>query len=246
MTALIGLLLTATLSRAPLHATAGSAAPVVTASAPAAGATATADDVVSHVQQFYAGINQVTAEFVQSVHNAEFGTDKTSKGTVWLMKPGLMRWDYLEAKGGVTKVKSSFIANGATLYVIEHQNKQIIKKNLQASVMPAAVSFLYGKGDLRAEFDAALDPKSGYGGAGDVVLKLTPKQPSAQYKNLYLVVDPQQFRVKESIVVDSSNNVNHFQFNSPDFKTAIEQTRFQFDERSLPSYQLIDGDKPIK
>jgi outer membrane lipoprotein-sorting protein len=46
-------------------------------------------------------------------------------------------------------------------------------------------------------------------------VKLTPKQPSAQFKNLWLVVDPKDGHVKESIVLEpSTNNTNHFKFSN--------------------------------
>src|SRR4051794_1361219 len=108
-------------------------------------------DVVTNVQKFYAGIAQVTAQFQQTVHISTFGTDKTSGGSVWIVKPGKMRWDYLESKGSNVVVKKSFISNGTNLYVVEHDNKQVVTKNLQQDLMPVAVSFLYGKGDLKAE-----------------------------------------------------------------------------------------------
>ncbi|HEY3805663.1 MAG TPA: outer membrane lipoprotein carrier protein LolA [Kofleriaceae bacterium] len=220
------------------------ASPVAAQPAPAAPSSPNA--IVDQVQKFYANINQVTADFQQSVHNAQFGTDKTSAGTVWLKKPGKMRWDYLEQKAGKTLLKKSFISNGTTLFDVEPDNKQVIKKNLTNDVMPVAVSFLYGKGDLKAEFNAQLDTTGGYGEKGDYVLKLTPKQASAQYKNLYLVVDPKDFHAKESIIVDSSNNVNHFQFHRPDFEKPIKDSAFEFDQRAVPSYQIIDADQPQK
>jgi outer membrane lipoprotein-sorting protein len=163
---------------------------------------------------------------------------------VWIMKPGKMRWDYLEKKKGLVEVKKSFISNGTYLYVVEHDNKQVVKKNLERDLMPVAVSFLYGKGDLKAEFNPELDKSGKYGEKGDLVLKLTPKQPSAQYKNLYLVVSPGDFHVSQSVIIDSSNNVNHFRFFAPDFEKPIKDTYFEFDERSVKSYRVIDADAP--
>lgn len=218
---------------------AGSAAAQVSAPASAGDA----NTAVQNIQKFYAGIHQVRAKFRQTVKNAMFGTEKTSDGTVWLAKPGKMRWDYTERKGKDTFVKKSFISNGKTLYVVEHDNKQVMKKNLQQDLMPVAVSFLYGSGDLGKEFNAELDPKSGYGTKGDIVLKLTPKQPSAQYKNLYLVANPSDFHVKESIIIDSSNNVNHFRFFEPDFDSPIKDSWFEFSPASVPSYRVIDADQ---
>ncbi len=211
-----------------------------------AAAAPAANDVVDQVQKFYANITNVTATFSQTVHNAQFGTDKTSTGTVWLKKPGKMRWDYIEKKNNKDVLKKAFISNGTTLFDVEPGNLQFIKKNLTNDVMPVAVSFLYGKGDLKAEFNAELDTSNTYGDKDDVVLKLTPKQPSAQYKNLYLVVDKTDFHAKQSIVIDSSNNVNHFTFVKPDWKTEIKDSSFEFDERSVPNYQRIDADAPIK
>jgi len=187
----------------------------------------------------------VTALFRQSVLNDTFGSTKTSDGTVWIMKPGKMRWDYVEKKKNNTaEVKKSFISNGTYLYVIEHDNKQVLKKNLERDLMPVAVSFLYGKGDLKAEFNPEIDTTGKYGEKGDIVLRLTPKQPSARYKSLYLVVSPKDFHVSQSVIVDSSNNVNHFRFFAPDFTKAIKDSYFEFDERSVKNYRVIDADAP--
>jgi outer membrane lipoprotein carrier protein len=215
------------------------------AQAGATPAAPSANDVVDNVQKFYKDIKQVTASFRQTVHISTFGTDKTSDGTVWLMKPGKMRWDYLEKKKSEVQVKKSFISNGTTLYVVEHDNKQVVQKNLQQDLMPVAVSFLYGKGDLKAEFTAALDTAATYGNKGDIVIKLTPKKPSAQYKNLILVVDKAQFRVKESVIIDSANNVNHFQFFQPDFDKPIKDSWFEFNPDSVnKTYRIVNGDAP--
>jgi outer membrane lipoprotein carrier protein len=247
---LFGIITRTVLGLAPAPAPAGQAfvstVPLVAApTAPAAAnAAPTAASVVDHVQQFYAGIKQVTASFRQAVTNDTFGSTKTSDGTVWIMKPGKMRWDYLEKKKTGVEVKKSFISNGTYLYVVEHDNKQVVKKNLDRDLMPVAISFLYGKGDLKAEFNPELDKTGKYGEKGDLVLRLTPKQPSAQYKNLYLVVSPTDFHVSQSVIIDSSNNVNHFRFFAPDFEKPIKDAYFEFDERSVKNYRVIDADAP--
>jgi outer membrane lipoprotein carrier protein len=222
-------------------------APIVMA--PGAGSAATAaaapnaNTVVTNVQQFYAKIKQVTAQFRQTVTNNTFGSTKNSDGTVWLAKPGKMRWDYVEKKKGKAQVSKSFISNGKLLYLVEHGNKQVVKKNLANDLMPVAVTFLYGQGNLSAEFNAEIDKSGKYGAKGDIVLKMTPKKPSAQYKNLYLVVAPDNFRVKQSVIIDSSNNMNQFQFFNPDFDKALKDSIFEFSETSVKNYRIIDADQ---
>ena len=134
------------------------AAPTAVAATPAA-----AGEVVDKVQKFYAGIQQVSAQFRQAVTYDTFGSTKTSDGTVFIQKPGKMRWDYLEKKKTTTVVKKSFISNGSYLYMVEHDNKQVMKKNLAQDLMPVAVSFLYGKGDLKTEFNSEIDTTGKYG-----------------------------------------------------------------------------------
>jgi outer membrane lipoprotein carrier protein len=221
------------------------AAPIVMA--PGAGSAATAAPsaatVVTNVQQFYANIKQVTAQFRQTVTNSTFGSTKKSDGTVWLAKPGKMRWDYIEKKKGKAQVSKSFISNGKQLYVVEHGNKQVVKKSLENDLMPVAVTFLYGKGNLSAEFNPEIDKSGKYGAKGDIVLKMTPKKPSAQYKNLYLVVAADNYRVKQSVIIDSSDNTNQFEFFAPDFDKAMKDSIFEFSETSVKNYRIIDADQ---
>ena len=205
--------------------------------------TASAADTVDKVQKFYSSVNQVSALFKQTVTYATFGTTKESNGKLWIQKPGKMRWDYSEKKKDVVVVKKSFISNGSYLYMVEHDNKQVVKKNLQNDLMPVAVSFLYGKGDLKAEFNADLDKSGKFGTKEEIVLKLTPKKPSAQYKSLTLVVATSDFHVTQSIIIDSSDNVNHFRFYSPDFKAAVDARWFEFDEKSVKNYRIVDADQ---
>lgn len=229
-------------TRAPAAAPLQFAPSVPLAVAPGAVDTSKPGAVLDEVQKFYSNINQVTALFRQSVTNEMLGTTKTSDGTVWIMKPGKMRWDYREKKKDkVVEVTKSFISNGTTLFVVEHDNMQVIEKSLKQDMMPVAVSFLYGKGDLKTEFDPELDKSGKWGAKGELVLKLTPKQPSAQYKNLILVVAPTDFHVTQSVIVDSSNNVNHFRFYSPDFAKAVEATWFEFDKRSVKNYRIVSA-----
>lgn len=209
-------------------------------------AAPTAAEILAGVQKFYAGIGGVKAKFRQEVTNATFGRTDISDGSLLIKKPGKMRWQYFAKKRkGATKVAKDFISNGAMLYVVDYENKQVIKKDLKKNLLPTAITFLYGKGDLAADFTPELDTSGKYGGKGDLVIKLNPKTPSAQYQSLHLVVDAGTFRVRESILVDSAGNKNHFRFYEPDFEAKLEDKTFEFSEKSpsVKSFRVIDGDK---
>lgn len=202
-----------------------------------------ADEVVARVQAFYVDTQRLTALFRQTYTNTTFGKKSVSDGKLWIKKPGKMRWDY---RGAQRKVNKSFISDGNMLWAVEHDNKQVFKKSLEDDMLPVAVTFLYGKGDLARDFRSALDTSGKYGKKTDYVLELTPRTPSAQYKNLYLVVDPGNFRVKESIVIEASGNTNHFRFFSPDTKATVQDTWFVFNEKQFKNYRLVEPDDQPK
>lgn len=213
------------------------------ASAPAAGA------VLDGVQKFYAGIQGVSAKFRQEVTNATFGRSDTSDGQLFISKPGKMRWNYFAKKrsGKELKIAKEFISDSTYLYVVDHENKQVIKKDLAKNLLPTAITFLYGKGDLAADFVPTLDAASGFGGKSDYVLRLTPRQPSAQYKHLFLVVDPSNYRVKESVIIDGAGNKNHFRFYEPVFNAKLDAAKvfgFSLKSPSIKTYRVVDGDAP--
>lgn len=227
----------------------GGTAPVPTSpttgtvvAAPATKGALTAAETVDRVQAFYAGVQSVKARFRQSVTNVTFGgAPAISDGVLYITKPGKMRWDYSsKVRKGKTTTKKSIISNGQTLWLVEHDNKQVIKKDLASDLLPVTISFLYGKGDLKQDFNAEIDTSKAYGAADEVVLRLSPKQPSAQYKTLFLVVHPSNYRVRQSIVVDAAGNVNHFRFFEPDFAAQPNPNWFEFDFKSVPTYRLVE------
>jgi len=195
--------------------------------------------VLANVQQFYANANQLTALFRQTVTNATFNTTKVSDGQLWVAKPANLRWDYMEKINGAVMVTKSFVFNGTSLWLVNHQNKQIIQNQIQSSVLPAAVSFLTGGSALASQFNAALNTSGAYGSKADLVLELTPKQPSAQYKQLFFVVDPANWHVRETIVIDSNGDTSTFNFYTPDLSSTVMPSWFQVNPASLPNYKLV-------
>jgi outer membrane lipoprotein carrier protein len=195
-----------------------------------------AGELVKRVQAYYAKTQKLQADFRQDYSNATFGTSSHSDGTVYIAKPGKMRWDYTAPE------KKHFISDGATLWVYEVAAKQAFQQSLKDQILPVAVTFLYGKGDLAAEFDATLDPGK-FGGKDDYVVKLTPKKPEAQYKNLWLVVDAADFHVKESVILEAADNLNHFTF-----LNILQNAQVKFGDRHFtfvppPNVKVIKPDQ---
>ena len=196
-------------------------------------AAPTAQAALANVQKFYANASQLTAEFHQVVTNQAFGTSSSSDGKLWVAKPSLLRADYYAKQRAAVTVTKTFIFDGTTVWAIDHGNKQILKSAAPQSALPAAVSFLTG-GALASQFNVTRAAS----GANSIVLELTPKQPSAQYKQLFFHVDTASWNVTESIVVDASGDTNDFTFVAPNLTAPVKASWFVVDPASLPNYKL--------
>ena len=199
------------------------AAPLTVAAGPSAA------ELVTKVQSFYQSTGKFTAKFRQNYTNKAGFNTEPKDGRIYVKKPGKMRWDY---KGKSSPVRASYLTDGTNAWMVEYDNKQFGRQALTENTAPVAITFLSGKGDLAREFNAFIEPNSKYSKT-DHVLKLIPKKVSAQYKELYLVVDPVNFRVKQSIVIEGNGNVNHFMFFEPDFSKELPDGWFWVNESEL-------------
>ena len=179
--------------------------------------------MVAEVQKRYDGAADFRARFTQTLTSAAMGRKTNSAGEVMFKKPGRMRWDYEKPE------KSSYITDGGgVLWLYEPDDKQAFKQKLETSQLPAALSFLTGKGKLATEFDIAFAGKTPYGSPGDYVLSLSPKTPQAQVKSILFVVDPRTFDVRESVITDGQGNVNDLVFADIRVNTRVPDALFKF------------------
>jgi outer membrane lipoprotein carrier protein len=178
--------------------------------------------VVDRVQRRYDAAGDFRARFGQTLTNVAFGRRTSSSGEVLFKKPGRMRWNYEKPE------PKAYVADGSTLWLYEPEDKQAFKQDLRGSQLPAALAFLTGQGKLAAEFEISFAGPSPYGGPGDYVLALSPRQPQAQVKNILFVVDPSTFNVRESVITDAQGNTNDLLFSDIRVNTAVADATFRF------------------
>jgi outer membrane lipoprotein carrier protein len=205
------------------------------AASPAPHARLDVKAVVAEVQKRYDGAADFRARFTQTLTSAALGRKTNSAGEVMFKKPGRMRWDYEKPD------KTSYVTDGGVLWLYEPDDKQAFKQKLESSQLPAALSFLTGKGKLATEFDITFAGKTAYGGAGDHVLSLSPKTPQAQVKTILFIVDPRTFDVRESVITDAQGNVNDLLFADIRVNTKVPESLFHF--TPPPGTRVIDTAK---
>jgi outer membrane lipoprotein carrier protein len=181
----------------------------------------TAGRTVTKIQARYASTTNLTAKFAQTVENKTFGRTTSATGKVSLTRSGEMRWEY-----DAPDVKQ-FISDGTTLWAYEPKLKHYFEESVNGKLLPVAVTFLTGQGDLKKDFTAVLDPKK-RPGTTDLIVRLTPRVPSAQIAHLWLVVDKRTFEVKESIIEEATGNENRFVFSDMQRPATFPAGHFTF------------------
>jgi len=178
--------------------------------------------IIARMQKRYDQTKDFRANFSQTYSRAVMKRVTVSTGQVVFKKSGRMRWDYL------TPEPRMFLANGQVLWLFEPTEKQAFKQDLKSSQLPAALAFLMGKGKLTDEFEVTLVTGSKHGRPGDIVLSLRPKQPQTTYQSIIFVVNPKDYLVHESILVDAQGNTNHFVFEDLKVNTKVEDALFKW------------------
>jgi outer membrane lipoprotein carrier protein len=178
--------------------------------------------VLTRMQKRYDEAKDFHARFSQNYSRAVVGRATLSTGTITFKKPGRMRWDYDKPESRM------FLSNGQVLWLYEPSEKQAFKQDLKTSQLPAALAFLMGKGKITDEFDVAFSKDASHGRPGDFRLALSPKQPQSSYKSILFVVDPKEFLVRESVLVDAQGNTNHFIFDGLEVNTKVADAVFKW------------------
>jgi outer membrane lipoprotein carrier protein len=188
--------------------------------------------VVERMQKRYDQAKDFHARFSQTYGRAVVGRTTLSTGAITFKKPGRMRWDYDKPEPRM------FLSNSQVLWLYEPTEKQAFKQDLKTSQLPAALAFLMGKGKIVDEFDVSFATDTHAGRPGDYRLALTPKQPQSAYKSILFVVDAKEFLVRESLLVDSQGNTNHFVFDDLEVNTKIADSVFKWNPP--PGVRVVD------
>src|ERR1700687_2491214 len=137
------------------------------------------------VDAHYNHLRSLHAEFTEVYRGS--GMDRTESGTLWLKKPGKMRWEYRSPK------EKLFVSNGkdAWFYVPEdRQARKTPAKKLEDVRSPLA--FLLGKTRLEKELQAlSLAPDIEPLQVGDVVLRGVPRGLEDRVGEIVLEVSPE-------------------------------------------------------
>jgi outer membrane lipoprotein carrier protein len=179
--------------------------------------------VVARVQSRYERTTRLQARFRQETRVPGFDQVQTGEGQVWILKPGMMRWDYTKPE------RQIIIANGDTLWIYLPEDRQAIRDHINHSLgtrTPAL--FLAGEARLTDLFTVTGMSSQGPGEGGLLQLELTPKAETLPYTQVSLGIDPSSYLVQLVRVIDAAGNMTAMWFSDIDTEAAVAPSLFQF------------------
>jgi outer membrane lipoprotein carrier protein len=187
-------------------------------------ATALAPDVKSlaaAVDEHYNHLRSLEAEFTEVYRGS--GMERTESGTLWLKKPGKMRWEYRSPKDKL------FVSNGkdAWFYVPEdRQARRTEAKKLEDIRSPLA--FLLGKTKLEKELQGlSLAPDVQPLQPENVVLRGVPRALADRVSEILLEITPLH-RIMRIVIEEVDGAATEYRFGEMKEDVAIADGRFQF------------------
>lgn len=182
--------------------------------------------IARRVDGHYNALHAMQVEFVEKFRGA--GMDRSESGTLWIRRPGNMRWEYRQPRAKL------FITDGKTAWFYapgDRQARRTAYKKLEDLRSPLA--YLLGRAKLEKEFDGlslASDatPKS----SGNIVLRGIPKGLGGRVAQVLLEVTPQG-RIDRIVAEDQDGSTTEFVFseskeNGAVDAASIDDQRFRF------------------
>ena len=194
----------------------------------AAGVTAaptlpTLEEAVSALEQAQRRVTDLKAPFRQAAHNKALNQTLDARGTLYLKKPGRLRWEYQ------TPTPQEIVSDGTRLWIYTPELRQVNVSAAPAALAGPAGSFLQGLGQVREHFDARfLNPAQPTDADGLVVLDLAPKRPQPLLARLIVSVDPRSWLVRQAILHDELGNTVTVRFGETVVNSGLSDGLFVF------------------
>ncbi len=180
---------------------------------------ARAASLAERLQQKYATINAMQADFTQTLLHKESGSTEKRSGTLLFKKPLLVRWETQKPSPELLIVGSNAIWN-------VFPNEELVYKYSPelAQDSRSIVRVVTGQTRLDQNFFVEEEGKDG----SLVKLRLYPKEPTQSLVEALLWVDPEADLIKKLRVYDFYGNENEISFSSQNIAATAKDADFSY------------------
>ena len=189
--------------------------------------------VAAAVDAHYNHLKTLQAEFTEIYRGS--GMERTESGTVWLKKPGKMRWEYRSPK------EKLFVSDGKDAWFYVPDDKQARKQSAKKlEDIRSPLAFLLGKTKLEKELTGlSLAPDVPPLQSGNTVLRGIPQAMADQISEIVLEITPEK-RISRILMQGADGATTEYRFSDQKEDTAVADGGFSF--RPPAGTEVVDED----
>jgi outer membrane lipoprotein carrier protein len=178
--------------------------------------------IAQAVDNRYDHIRTLQTDFTETYTGA--GMERTESGTLWLKKPGKMRWEYRSPK------QKLFLSDGTNAWFYipgERQARTAPMRKLDDLRSPLA--FLLGKTKLEKELlGLSLAPDVTPSHPGDVVLRGVPKGMEDRVNQVLLEISPENW-ISRIVIEEADGSTTEYRFTNEKANVSVADSIFHFE-----------------
>jgi outer membrane lipoprotein carrier protein len=180
-----------------------------------------AKTMAAAVDAHYNHLQSLEARFTEVYRGA--GIERIESGTVWLKKPGKMRWEYRSPR------EKLFVSDGKAAWFYVPEDRQARKTDARKlEDVRSPLAFLLGKTKLEKELTGlSLAQDSAPVQSGDVVLRGVPQGLQDRISEIVLEVTPDH-QIVRIVIQDVDGSATEYRFTDQKEGVAVADGRFQF------------------
>ena len=191
-----------------------------------------ARQIAEAVDRHYNDLQSLQTQFTESYRGA--GMQRQESGTLWLKKPGKMRWEYASPR------EKLFISDGKIAWFYVPGESRVQKAPVsKIDDLRSPLRFLLGKTKLDKELNGlSIAPDVPPSSAGNVVLRGIPRQMQDRISQVLLEITPDH-RIARMSIDEVDGSVTEFQFRDQHENVSVNEQRFRFSPP--PGVEVVDA-----
>ena len=176
------------------------------------------DPLLKKVENRYNRAQSLKLDFSETYVGIGHAPSRTESGTLFLKKPGRMRWEYSSPAGKL------YVSDGKDVFLYTPEQREAVKSKLRATEdMRAPLAFLLGKLDFGREFKGFETRQEG----ANTWITAEPKNPNLEYTRVEFLVSPEGEILKLKVASDTNAKME-FAFSHETLNPPVNAGQFVF------------------
>lgn len=170
----------------------------------AVGASRVYGSPASDLDKYLTGLSSWSADFTQTIEDAQGKVQRTAAGKFYLQRPGKFRWDYAEPS------QQLVLGDGKEIWFYDKDLAQANVRNMDATLASTPAVLLSGTGSVSEQFDVKALPDED----GLHWYQLVPKHPDTDFQLVRIGFD-KQGELAHMFLADKLNQITQLTFTHP-------------------------------